>query len=182
MCVFVLGEGAFSVSLTLFPMRLSVFMWTFLRWLRNKFLAWICAPLFLAFHLSTLLMAYFDEYPLWAHYQSLTYRHCYWFLLHFVCRDIMKMLYHTVFLPCQDDCHLTLRVYRTGIISMSHKECIGFTYSCACPDAELTRTLATPSVTVWPLLSLHCHASVCWWTLALLVYLTCMFLAHITLI
>lgn len=82
-----------------------------------------------------------------------------------------------------DDCHLTLRVYRTGIISMSHKECIGFTYSCACPDAELTRTFASPPpVTVWPLLSLHCHASVCWWTLALLVYLTCMFLAHITFI
>lgn len=43
-----------------------------------------------------------------------------------------------------DDCHLTLRVYRTGIISMSHKECIGFTYSFACPDAELTRTFASP--------------------------------------
>lgn len=44
-----------------------------------------------------------------------------------------------------DDYHLTLHVCRTGIMYVRHKEGICLTFSCACPDPELTKTFVPPS-------------------------------------
>lgn len=167
MCVFVSGEGGFSISLTLFPMRLSVFMWT----QRNKFLAWICAPLFLAFDLSTLLMAFFWWVFILSLLANVSIPHLQALFL-FLTTFCLQWYYEDTLSQCLlDDYHLTLHVCRNGIMS--------YFFLCM-PRPWVHKNIHPPHYSVATAVNTLSCISV--WTLVLLVYFTYMCLAHITLI